>query len=216
MLRSNNQIFKSGVLLVATLFYAHTCISQFSYKLKGGLNLAGTGKSVSAHQVSKTGLHAGFGVGYKFKDIGLKLEGELLYTEKGMKDTHAADSRNSMSYPPVFTTLEYDFNYIQLPLIIKHTVLKNFNLGFGGSVSRLIRGSSNVRENYYGDDYTRFDYGFLFDASYQWKKLELGARYDKSVSEIHIILKDDSEFTTTNTLIGVNRVFQFYIAYSFK
>ena len=195
---------------------------QLVIKPKAGMNISQmqtqkTDFSWQDNQVPKVRFHVGLALEYPiFNQI--KVQAELLYTQKGLKDTSHIPSRFLGS--PAHKGYGYNFHYLEVPVLIRFPFSSGFHLGVGPSIAYLLK-TDNIlggeKVNSQDLTFTKFDYGINGDLSFSFKQLEIGARYNHSFATLkYSSTSNDPElFLPNNEVIGKNRVFQLYFGYRF-
>lgn len=164
-------------------------------------------------QVLKLGLQGGAGIEYDLNSF-FSAEADLLYTQKGLKDTTHLPSSTFFGYEKGF---RYRFHYVELPLLFHFKADQHLKLGAGPSLSYLFKAEyfyGNKKKNNSNIDYSNWDFGLVADASWTVKRFEAGARFTYGISKTNCVRAyDDPELSTPVGVIGKNRSFQFYINY---
>ncbi len=142
----------------AFLFAATTLHAAVDFGIKGGMNYSSNTVGISGEGLSKesiTGLQFGGVADYKLSDT-LSIQGEILYTQKGVKFTSD------------IAELGLSMSYLEVPIVAKLRVDKTFSVYGGGYVAYLSNGTidypagenmtTTVKvKNFYED----FDYGVI-------------------------------------------------------
>jgi hypothetical protein len=209
--------------LLFCLMIAFNTKAQYIIKTKLGVNLTrvripdpDNWPYYADLQVLKIGLQAGAGIEYNLNSF-FTAEADLLYTQKGLKDT------THMQYFRVNGEkgFAYNFHYIELPVLVHFKVDDHLKLGAGASVSYLFK------TQYYLDgkkrknssiNYSNFDFGLVAEASWTIKRFEAGARLTHGISNVKFKSKyfDPELASESKGTIGKNRAFQFYLNYLIK
>lgn len=186
----------SAVLLIVGLSFAHNSFAQMEFALgvKGGPNFANldVNSSVSANYENRTGFHGGAFALFKFTKIGV--QPELIFSKQGSNVQFNSGAG------------EANFDYINIPIILKLYTVAGINLqagpqfGFlsGGEVTQTISGITTVadaKDFYKGSDFA-VALGVGWDLPFG---LTLDARYNLGLSEIN---------DGTNANESKNQVFQ--------
>lgn len=213
---------KPAFILFFLLSLSFSSFSQLLVKARAGLNISrlqreeASFRGTEDNQVAKFGPTAGVAVEYLLKK-GFSLQAELNYSLKGMKDEGEVVRLNGTYYG-----YGYNFHYAELPLLLRYAVTEKFRVGFGPSLSYLVK----VHEILEGTDntdpsrtYHKLDIGLNADLSYLFlKRFEVGARYNLGIKMVKYN-KEDVEFPgieRVDRLVGRNRTMQVYLAYNFK
>ncbi len=155
------------------------------FGIKGGLNLT----SLYVDNVSSEHMKAGFDAGFYAKlpvTKGFSIQPELLYSQKGAKDTYSNFVQGSGEY-------RFNLGYMELPVLAVVNLAPNFNLHVGGYAAYLV--SANVKDvNNDGtiegatelntDNFNRWDFGLIGGLGFDIGNCTIGARYNYGLSEI--------------------------------
>ncbi len=190
----NRIIFGSLVLLGLMLSESVHGQAQFSLGIKGGPNFANldVNYSVGDNYKNRTGFHAGAFALIKIKKIGI--QPELLFSRQGSNFQYNSGSG------------EANFDYINIPIILKLYTVAGINLqagpqfGFlsGGEVKNTIQGITSVQSA--KDLYKGSDFGLALGLGWDLPfGLTLDARYNLGLSTIN---------DGTNAPESKNQVFQ--------
>jgi hypothetical protein len=117
---------------------------------------------------------------------GISIQPELLYSNKGAKDTYNNFLQGQGEY-------RYNLNYLELPLLLVFNLTRNFSLSGGGYAAYLL--SANVKDennngtingvtNLNANNFNRVDYGLVGGASFDIGNITLGARYNYGLQTI--------------------------------
>ena len=164
---------KSIFLLCAALVVSGSAFSQaqFSVGLKGGLNFANLDvSSLQGTYESRTGYHLGAFSLIKFAKFGI--QPEIIYSEQGAK----VKSPNTSS-------LESNFSYVNIPIILKLYTIGGLNLQVGpqfGFLTSAEVDGDNVKDQLKSSDFS-VGLGVGWDAPFG---LSLDARYNLGVSDV--------------------------------
>src|SRR5690242_13429390 len=130
------------------------------FGIKGGLNLT----NMYVKDVSDENMKVGWNAGVFAKlpvTRGFSIQPELLYTNKGAKETYNNFIEGKGEY-------RFNLNYIELPLLAVFNVAKNFNIHAGPYASYLVGanikdlkddGTINNITDLKADNFNRFDWG---------------------------------------------------------
>ncbi|HXB92284.1 MAG TPA: porin family protein [Puia sp.] len=155
------------------------------FGIKGGLNLT----SLYVDNVSSEHMKAGFDAGFYAKlpvTKGFSIQPELLYSQKGAKDTYSNFIQGSGEY-------RFNLGYMELPVLAVVNLAPNFNLHVGGYAAYLV--SANVKDvnndgtiegatNLNTDNFNRWDFGLIGGLGFDIGNCTIGARYNYGLSEI--------------------------------
>jgi hypothetical protein len=153
--------------------------------IKGGINFANLYVSDVKDENLKIGANAGF---YAKLPIarGISIQPELLYSNKGAKDTYNNVLQGSGQY-------RFNLNYLETPLLMVFNLTPNFNIQAGGYLAYLA--SANVKDvnrdgTIYGvrdlnaDSFHRVDYGLAAGFGFDIQNMTFGARYSYGLQNI--------------------------------
>lgn len=155
------------------------------FGIKGGINFSNLYVSNVQNENLKVGLNAGvFAKLPVFK--GLSIQPELLYSNKGAKDTYNNFAQGSGEY-------RFNLNYIETPLLMVFNLTPNFSLSGGGYAAYLV--SANVKDlhsdgtitgvqDLNADNFNRVDYGLVGGLGVDIGYVTLGARYNYGLKNI--------------------------------
>jgi len=143
----------------AFLFAATTLHAAVDFGIKGGMNYNSNSSTISSeadlNKESITGLQFGGVADYKLSDT-LSIQGEILYSQKGVKFTGD------------IAEIGFSMSYLEVPIVAKLRVDKTFSVYGGGYVAYLSNGTMDYPvgenmtttvkiKNFYED----FDYGVI-------------------------------------------------------
>lgn len=158
--------------------------SGASIGIKGGINMS----NLYTKDVDDENVLAGFNVGL-FAELpitsSLSLQPEVSFTTKGAE----------LNYNNAFAqgTGKFRLNYIEVPVLLKANLTKNFNIHFGPYAAFLVdskitnesqSGTYNFEENINKDDLNKFDYGVAAGIGFDFDSFGLGARYNYGLSTV--------------------------------
>jgi len=188
---------KTLILLVISAIF--TVISQTSVKaqetnaittnapsfgIKGGINIS----NLSTKEADQDKMLTGFNIGVFAKmpiTNNIAIQPELYYTTKGAQTTYNSTFING--------TFQYNFNYLEVPLLLVVNITDKFNLHIGPYVSYMLNGKvknkSNVNsvdfeEKINTEDYNKLDAGFAAGAGVYLGGISLGARYTYGLTKV--------------------------------
>jgi hypothetical protein len=176
---------KINLLFFALLFTAGTALAQaqFSVGIKGGLNFAKFDASDFGGSIkNKTGFHGGAFALIKLSKIGI--QPELIFSQQGSKFRFSTDD------------LEGNFNYINIPVMLKLYTVAGINLQVGpqfGFLSKAEIDGENVKDSFKGSDLS-LGIGAGWDLPFG---LSIDARYNLGLSKI----EDDPSFDAVKNLV---------------
>ena len=190
---------KKIIFLAAAIVISTAAFSQTSFGLKGGLNLATLTNSDDEAKM-KPSIYAGGFLEYRLNFI-VSISPELYYSRQGF---HAKESDVNM---------DFRFNYINLPVLVKLYVADGLSLDLGPQVGYLL--NSKVWGKFDGVgvtldandffDLNSVDVSFAMGLTYNLGNCFLQGRYNLGLTDV---AKDDPDHSK-------NSVIQFGIGYRF-
>lgn len=176
----------------AVLALSFANAQDVKFGVKGGLNIASITNSDNAN--SLTGFHVGFfaelNVSEKFT-----LQPEVLYSIQGAKDSG----------------ITLNLGYINLPIMAKYYVAKDFSLEFGPQIGFLISAKAKVdgESGNVKDLLKSTDFGLNLGAAYDISKnMTVGLRYNLGLSQVQKDL-DPGEPASKNSVFSVSIGYKF-------
>lgn len=153
--------------------------------IKGGLNLTNMYVSDISDENMKVGLNLGFFAKLPLTK-GFSIQPELIYSNKGAKETYNNFIQGSGEY-------RFNLHYIELPVLAVINLGKNFNIHGGPYISYLA--AANVKnlndedgiegvDELDAENFNRIDYGVAAGFGIDIDKITLGARYNYGLREI--------------------------------
>lgn len=184
-----------------------------SFGVKGGVNFSNIYTRDIDDDNVLTSFHAGFFVTMPIAKF-LSIQPELLYSRKGSKLVYDNDI--------VKGVYRFKLNYIEMPVLLKINITKNFNIHAGPYVAYLIdssvksessSGNSNFEGNSDNDDFNRLDYGLSTGLGFDFGSFGIGARYNYGLATVG----KDRNILGTNYAFpdGKNSNLSIYAAYKF-
>jgi len=179
-------LISSSLLLI---FLVHSSVNAQEttsprFGIKGGVNFSNLYSSDDDHTKMRTGYNLGlFGKFPASKSF--SFQPELYYTTKGATVTY----KNSF----VEGTARFNFNYLEVPLLLVVNVTENFNVHVGPYASFLVSGKvkneSSVdlfdfEENINSDDYNKVDAGIAAGIGIDVGAVGIGARYNYGFTKV--------------------------------
>lgn len=207
------------LLLISSLFVcmtptsakAQTTNSQI-FGIKGGINFSNLYAKDGADNKMLTGFNLGLFAKLPVSTT-FAIQPELYYTTKGAQSTYNSTFING--------TFQYNFNYLEVPLLFVLNITDHFNLHAGPYVAYMLNGkvknNSNVNsigfdEKINTEDYNKFDAGFAAGAGIDLGAVSLGARYSYGLTKVG--KERTSAGTTYTTPDATNGVMSLYVSYS--
>ena len=163
-----NDLMKKTIISLLLLLVVKASIAQISYGVKGGLNFSNI-YSTKLNTDFKQGYHVGAYA--KFNLIILAVQPELLFSQRGYKESNVKD-----------VTL----NYIDIPVMLKLKIFPMITLDAGPQFSYLINESIEGIGNILTvqPDFKKSELSGAFGASAQVWRLGASARYIVGFSEL--------------------------------
>lgn len=154
------------------------------FGVKGGLNFS----NLYSDEVDDNNMLTSFNAGLYFNmPIGdnFAFQPEILYSGKG----------SELVYNNAFAsgTAKFKLSYIEIPVLIKANITKNFNLQFGPYLAYLLdakvtnetqNGTFDFENNYSNDDFNKFDAGLSAGVGFDFAAIGIGVRYNYGLTTI--------------------------------
>lgn len=166
------------------LAQAQTTSSSAEFGVKGGINFSNLYTEDVDDNNVLTSFNAGFYVKLPITES-VAIQPEFLYSRKGAE----------LVYDNAFAqgTAKFKLNYIEVPVLLKVNIMKNFNIHAGPYFAYLIDAqvtneSSNANfdfeQNYENDDFNKFDVGLSAGFGFDFDNLGIGFRYNYGLSTV--------------------------------
>ncbi len=174
----------AGVLVLAGVSQIQAQENSPSLGIKGGYNMS----NLYTEDVDDQNVLSGFNVGL-FATLPLSssvaLQPELIYSTKGAE----------LQYDNLFAqgTAKFRLNYIEVPVLIKANLTKNFNIHFGPYAAFLVDskitnqgqdGNINFEQEIDKEDLNTVDYGVAAGVGFDFDSFGIGARYNYGLSTV--------------------------------
>lgn len=179
------------------------------FGVKGGFNMSnlyGSGDDVDDNNILY-GFNAGVYATLPISDF-VAIQPELLFTTKGAKLEYG---------DPLSGNAKFKLNYIELPLLVRVNITKNFNIHAGGYASYLvsskIKGEGDVEfdEGIDRDDLNKFDAGIAAGIGVDFAPVSVGLRYNYGLTTVG---KERTVLGTTYTVPDAkNSNLSLYVSY---
>lgn len=115
----------------------------------------------------------------------ISIQPELLFSRKGAE----------LTYNNAFAdgTAKFKLNYIEVPILLKLNLTKNFNIHAGPYFAYLIdaqvtnetvNGNFNFEDNFNNDDFNKIDAGVAVGLGVDFDLIGIGARYNYGLSTV--------------------------------
>ncbi|NEW82486.1 MAG: PorT family protein [Mariniphaga sp.] len=207
------------LLVISSLF---VCATQTSVKaqktnsqtfgIKGGVNFSNLYVKDGDENKMLTGFNLGFFAKLPVSKT-FAIQPELYYTTKGAQTTYNSTFING--------TVQYNFNYLEVPLLFVVNITDNFNIHAGPYVSYMLNGKVKNKSNVGSvdfdnkintEDYNKVDAGIAAGAGVDLGAVSLGARYTYGLTKVG----KERTFagTTYTTPDATNGVMSLYVSFS--
>lgn len=151
------------------------------YGIKGGFNMSNLYSSDANDENILYGFNAGLYATLPISDF-IAIQPEILFTTKGAK----------LGYNNALASGESKFrlNYIEVPLLVRVNITRNFNIHAGGYASYLVsskvtgRGDFNFEQEIDTNDLNKFDAGLSAGVGVDFDPISIGLRYNYGLTTI--------------------------------
>ncbi|SHM83860.1 porin family protein [Flavobacterium saccharophilum] len=151
------------------------------FGVKGGFNMSNLYQSEADDNNVIYGFNAGVYATLPISDF-IAIQPEILYTTKGAE----LDYNNAF----VDGNAKFKLNYIEVPLLVRVNITKNFNVHAGGYASYLVSskvtgdGDINFDEAIDTDDLNKFDAGLSAGVGVDFNPISVGLRYNYGLTTV--------------------------------
>jgi len=151
------------------------------FGVKGGFNMSNLYQSEADDNNVIYGFNAGVYATLPISDF-IAIQPEILYTTKGAE----LDYNNAF----VDGNAKFKLNYIEVPLLVRVNITKNFNVHAGGYASYLVSskvtgdGDINFDETVDTDDLNKFDAGLSAGVGVDFNPISVGLRYNYGLTTV--------------------------------
>lgn len=194
---------RSNILYALTLFLtasfgmlqAQDNNVNTEFGVKGGLNMSNLYTDDADDENVLFGFNAGVYATLPVSDF-IAIQPELLFTTRGSK----LEYNNALAQGNVKLKL----NYIELPLLVRVNITKNFNIHAGGYASYMVSAKSTgdgdfeFEDQYNTDDFNKFDAGLAGGIGVDFNPLSVGLRYNYGLTTIEKDGDDSSDLKNSN------------------
>ena len=205
-------VFSSLFICAASTSVKAQKTNSQTFGIKGGINFS----NLYVKDANDNKMLTGFNLGLFAKlpvSSTFAIQPELYFTTKGAQTTYNSTFING--------SVQYNFNYLEVPLLFVVNISDNFNLHAGPYVSYMLNGKvknkSNVSsgdfdEKINTEDYNKFDAGIAAGAGVDLGAISLGARYTYGLTKVG----KERTFagTTYTTPDATNGVISAYVSFS--
>ncbi|SFD85462.1 porin family protein [Flavobacterium phragmitis] len=183
---------------IAVMAFAFTNAQETRFGVKGGLNLSTLTGEYEDDTKSLVGFHVGGFAEIKVIER-LAIQPELLFSAQGAR------------FEDVFGKYDAKLNYINIPVLAKFYITKQFTVEAGPQLGFLV--SAKIEGEDAKDIYKSADFGFNFGAGYNFTdNFSAGVRYTLGLSGVY---DNDNEDLEDYLDSSKNSNFAVYAAYKF-
>jgi hypothetical protein len=151
------------------------------FGVKGGFNMSNLYQNDADDENVLYGFNAGVYATLPISDF-IAIQPELLFTTKGaeLKYDNALASGDA----------KFRLNYIELPLLVRVNITKNFNIHAGGYASYLVSskltgsGTFDFDQDIDTDDLNKFDAGLSAGVGVDFNPISVGVRYNYGLTTV--------------------------------
>lgn len=194
---------QSNILCALTLFltasfgmlHAQDNNVNTEFGVKGGLNMSNLYTDDADDENVLFGFNAGVYATLPVSDF-IAIQPELLFTTRGSE----LEYNNALAQGNVKLKL----NYIELPLLVRVNITKNFNIHAGGYASYMVSAKSTgdgdfeFEDQYDTDDFNKFDAGIAAGVGVDFNPISVGLRYNYGLTTIEKDGDDSSDLKNSN------------------
>lgn len=165
------------------------------FGIKGGLNMSNLYTDDADDENVLFGFNAGVYATLPVSDF-VAIQPELLFTTRGSE----LEYNNAL----IEGNAKFKLNYIELPLLVRVNLTKNFNIHAGGYASYLVSskvtgdGSFNFEEEFDTDNFNKFDAGLAAGVGVDFNPISIGLRYNYGLTTIVKDGDDSSDLKNSN------------------
>jgi len=151
------------------------------FGVKGGFNMSNLYQSEADDNNVLYGFNAGVYATLPVSDF-IAIQPEILFTTKG----------SELEYNNAFASgnAKFKLNYIEVPLLVRVNITKNFNVHAGGYASYLVNskvtgdGDFNFEEEVDTEDLNKFDAGLSAGVGVDFNPVSIGLRYNYGLTTV--------------------------------
>lgn len=151
------------------------------FGVKGGFNMSNLYSNDANDDNVLYGFNAGVYATLPISDF-IAIQPEILFTTKGAE----------LDYNNAFATgnAKFKLNYIEVPLLVRVNITKNFNVHAGGYASYLVSskvtgdGDINFDQEIDTDDLNKFDAGLSAGVGVDFNPVSIGLRYNYGLTTV--------------------------------
>lgn len=165
------------------MLHAQNTNVETEFGVKGGFNMSNlynNGDDVDDNNILY-GFNAGVYATLPISDF-VAIQPELLFTTKGAKLEYNSALFNGDA--------KFKLNYIELPLLVRVNITKNFNVHAGGYASYLVSskvtgsGDADFEQTIDTDDLNKFDAGISAGIGVDFNPVSIGVRYNYGLTTV--------------------------------
>lgn len=194
---------QSNILYALTLFltasfgmlHAQDNNVNTEFGVKGGFNMSNLYTDDADDENILYGFNAGVYATLPVSDF-VAIQPELLFTTRGSE----LEYNNALAQG----NIKLKLNYIELPLLVRVNITKNFNIHAGGYASYMVSAKSTgdgdfeFENQYNTDDFNKFDAGLAGGIGVDFSPLSIGLRYNYGLTTIEKDGDDSSDLKNSN------------------
>jgi len=197
MKKQSNILYALTLFLTASFGMLHAQDNNVNteFGVKGGLNMSNLYTDDADDENVLFGFNAGVYATLPVSDF-IAIQPELLFTTRGSK----LEYNNALAQGNVKLKL----NYIELPLLVRVNITKNFNIHAGGYASYMVSAKSTgdgdfeFEDQYDTDDFNKFDAGIAAGIGVDFNPISVGLRYNYGLTTIQKDGDDSSDLKNSN------------------
>ncbi|WP_343614408.1 porin family protein [Flavobacterium sp.] len=185
MKMQNNFLCALALFISASfgMLHAQNTNVETEFGVKGGFNMSNlynNGDDVDDNNILY-GFNAGVYATLPISDF-VAIQPELLFTTKGAKLEYNSALFNGDA--------KFKLNYIELPLLVRVNITKNFNVHAGGYASYLVSskvtgsGDADFEQTIDTDDLNKFDAGISAGIGVDFNPVSIGVRYNYGLTTV--------------------------------
>lgn len=151
------------------------------FGVKGGFNMSNLYQSEADDNNVLYGFNAGVYATLPISDF-IAIQPEILFTTKGAELDYNSGIVSGNS--------KFKLNYIEVPLLVRVNITKNFNVHAGGYASYLVSskvtgdGDFNFDQEVDTDDLNKFDAGLAAGVGVDFNPISIGLRYNYGLTTV--------------------------------
>lgn len=185
MKMQTNFLYALTLFLTASFGMLHAQNNNVNteFGVKGGFNMSNLYSNDADDENILYGFNAGLYATLPISDF-IAIQPEILFTTKGSK----------LDYNDFLGTgsgsAKFKLSYIEVPLLVRVNITKNFNVHAGGYASYLVsskvsgEGDINFNQDIDTDDLNKFDAGLSAGVGVDFNPLSVGLRYNYGLTTI--------------------------------